>query len=110
MIDKTALALEGILGIKAIGGGLILMVARIGEIMPLPLSALAGSSFGAHFVPGGPSHALWMGPACIGADETAMKPERLDREAHLHRPASRRAQVCDDPRGNPTRWEDRSRA
>ena len=57
------MALEGPLGIKAIGGGLLLMIARIGEIMPLPLSALAGSSFGAYFVPGGSSHALWMGPA-----------------------------------------------
>ena len=104
------MALEGILDIKAIGGGLILMVAGMGEIMPLPLSALAGSSFGAYFVSGGSSHALWMGPACVGADETARKPEHLDREAHLHCPASRRAQVCDDPGGNPTRWEDRSRA
>lgn len=51
-IAKTAVALEVLLGIGAIGGGLVLMIAPRGEIMPLPLSALAGSPFDTYFVPG----------------------------------------------------------
>lgn len=51
-IAKTALALEVLLGIGALGGGLVLMIAPRGEIMPLPLSALAGSPFDTYFVPG----------------------------------------------------------
>ena len=51
-VAKGALALEVLLSIGAIGGGLILMVAPRGEIMPLPLSALAGSPFDTYFVPG----------------------------------------------------------
>ena len=51
-VAKGALALEVVLGIGALGGGLILMVAPRGEILPLPLSALAGSPFDTYFVPG----------------------------------------------------------
>jgi hypothetical protein len=51
-VAKSALALEVLLSIGAIGGGLILMVAPRGEIMPLPLSALAGSPFDTYFMPG----------------------------------------------------------
>ena len=51
-VAQIALALEVLLGIGAIGGGLILMIAPRGEIMPLPLSALAGSPFDTYFVPG----------------------------------------------------------
>jgi hypothetical protein len=51
-VAKVALALELILSIGAIGGGVILMLAPRGEIMPLPLSALAGSPFDTYFVPG----------------------------------------------------------
>ncbi|HTE65087.1 MAG TPA: hypothetical protein VK736_02380 [Candidatus Binatia bacterium] len=51
-VAKGALALEVILSIGALGGGLILMLAPRGEIMPLPLSALAGSPFDTYFVPG----------------------------------------------------------
>jgi hypothetical protein len=40
------------LSIGALGGGLVLMLAPRGEIMPLPLSALAGSPFDTYFVPG----------------------------------------------------------
>lgn len=46
------MALEVLLGIGALGGGLVLMIAPRGEIMPLPLSALAGSPFDTYFVPG----------------------------------------------------------
>jgi hypothetical protein len=51
-VAKGVLALELILSIGALGGGLILMFAPRGEIMPLPLSALAGSPFDTYFVPG----------------------------------------------------------
>ncbi len=40
------------MSIGALGGGLVLMLAPRGEIMPLPLSALAGSPFDTYFVPG----------------------------------------------------------
>jgi hypothetical protein len=51
-VAKGALALEVLLSIGALGGGLILMLAPRGEILPLPLSALAGSPFDTYFVPG----------------------------------------------------------
>jgi hypothetical protein len=51
-VAKAALALEVVLSIGALGGGLILMLAPSGEILPLPLSALAGSPFDTYFVPG----------------------------------------------------------
>lgn len=44
--------LEALLSVGAIGGGLVLMIAPRGEIMPLPLSALAGSPFDTYFLPG----------------------------------------------------------
>ena len=44
--------LEILLSIGALGGGLVLMIAPRGEIIPLPLSALAGSPFDTYFVPG----------------------------------------------------------
>jgi len=50
-VAKGALALEAVLGIGALAGGLILMLAPRGEILPLPLSALAGSPFDTYFVP-----------------------------------------------------------
>jgi hypothetical protein len=49
---KAAVVLEILLSIGALGGGLVLMVAPRGEIMPLPLSALAGSPFDTYLVPG----------------------------------------------------------
>jgi hypothetical protein len=51
-VAKGALALEVVLATGALGGGLILMLAPRGEILPLPLSALAGSPFDTYFVPG----------------------------------------------------------
>lgn len=51
-VAKGALGLEILLSIGALGGGLILMLAPRGEIMPLPLSALVGSPFDTYFVPG----------------------------------------------------------
>jgi hypothetical protein len=46
------MALEILLGIGAVGGGLALMAGPNGEILPLPVSALAGSPFANYFVPG----------------------------------------------------------
>jgi hypothetical protein len=51
-LAKGALALEVLLSVGALGGGLVLMLAPRGEIMPLPLSALAGSPFDTYFMPG----------------------------------------------------------
>ncbi len=46
------MALEILLAIGALGGGLVLIVAPRGEIMPLPLAALAGSPFETYLWPG----------------------------------------------------------
>jgi hypothetical protein len=51
-VAKIALSLELILSAGAVAGGLILILAPRGEIIPLPLSALAGSPFDTYFVPG----------------------------------------------------------
>ena len=51
-VALAALLLEVLLSIGALGGGLVLIVAPRGEIMPLPLSALAGSPFDTYLVPG----------------------------------------------------------
>ena len=49
---KGLLALEVLLSLGALGGGLVLILAPRGEIMPLPLSALAGSPFDTYLGPG----------------------------------------------------------
>jgi hypothetical protein len=49
---KLAIGLELVLSIGAFGGGVALMAGPDGEIIPLPLSALAGSPFTSYFVPG----------------------------------------------------------
>ena len=49
---KAAVALEVLLSLGALAGGLVLVIAPRGEIMPLPLSALAGSPFDTYLVPG----------------------------------------------------------
>jgi hypothetical protein len=46
------MVLEVLLSIGALGGGLVLILAPRGEIMPLPLSALAGSPFDTYLGPG----------------------------------------------------------
>jgi hypothetical protein len=51
-LAKVSIALEVLLGIGAVGGGLVLIIAPRGEIMPLPLSALAGSPFDSYLGPG----------------------------------------------------------
>jgi hypothetical protein len=40
------------LSLGALGGGFVLILAPRGEIMPLPLSALAGSPFDTYLGPG----------------------------------------------------------
>jgi len=49
---KTAIALELFLALGALGGGAALMLGPHGQIIPLPLSSLAGSPFADYFVPG----------------------------------------------------------
>jgi hypothetical protein len=51
-LAATAIGLESLLGIGAIGGGLALMLGPHGEILPLPVSALTGSPFADYFIPG----------------------------------------------------------
>jgi peptidoglycan/LPS O-acetylase OafA/YrhL len=51
-LAKASLALEIVLSVGALGGGLTLIVGPRGEIMPLPVSALAGSPFDTYLVPG----------------------------------------------------------
>jgi hypothetical protein len=66
---RASIALELLLGVGALGGGLVLTVAPRGEIMPLPLSALDGSPFETYLGPGlilftvlgiGPFVAAWL--------------------------------------------------
>ena len=49
---KGLLVLEVVLSLGALGGGLVLIMAPRGEIMPLPLSVLAGSPFDTYLGPG----------------------------------------------------------
>jgi hypothetical protein len=49
---KGLLVLEVLLSLGAVGGGFVLILAPRGEIMPLPLSALAGSPFDTYLGPG----------------------------------------------------------
>lgn len=51
-LAAIAIGLEILLGIGAIGGGLALMAGPRGEVLPLPVSALAGSPFSDYFWPG----------------------------------------------------------
>lgn len=48
----AAIAIEVFLGVGAIGGGLALMAGPHGEVLPLPVAALAGSPFVDYFLPG----------------------------------------------------------
>jgi hypothetical protein len=48
----AAIALELFLGIGAIAGGIALILGPRGEILPLPMSALAGSPFSTYLMPG----------------------------------------------------------
>ena len=48
----ASLVLEVVLSIGALAGGLVLIVAPRGEILPLPVSAIAGSPFDTYLAPG----------------------------------------------------------
>ncbi len=48
----VAIGLEAFLSVGALGGGIGLMLGPNGEIIPLPVRALAGSHFNNYFVPG----------------------------------------------------------
>jgi hypothetical protein len=52
-LRAAAIALELLLGVGAVGGGIALMAGPNGEILPLPVSALGGSPFANYFAPGG---------------------------------------------------------
>jgi hypothetical protein len=49
---KGLVSLELLLSLGALSGGLVLILAPRGEIIPLPLSALAGSPFDTYLGPG----------------------------------------------------------
>jgi hypothetical protein len=49
---RLAIALEVVLGLGAVFGGAALMLGPRGEVLPMPVSALAGSPFGDYFIPG----------------------------------------------------------
>lgn len=51
-LDRIAITLEVFLALGALGGGAALVLGPRGEIIPLPLTALAGSPFADYFVPG----------------------------------------------------------
>jgi hypothetical protein len=68
----TAIALEILLGVGAVGGGIALMAGPNGELIPLPVSALAGSPFASYLVPGAILFAiLGLGP--LGASFLAWR-------------------------------------
>ena len=48
----SAIVLEVFLGVGALGGGVALILGPRGEVLPLPVSALAGSPFRTYLVPG----------------------------------------------------------
>lgn len=52
MLAQLAIVFEILLGVGAVAGGVALMIGRHGEIIPLPVSMLAGSPFPDYFVPG----------------------------------------------------------
>jgi hypothetical protein len=49
---KASISLEVLLGVGAIAGGLALILGPRGEIIPLPVTALAGSPFETYLGPG----------------------------------------------------------
>jgi hypothetical protein len=71
-LAKVAMVLEILLGVGAVGGGIALMAGPRGEILPLPMSALAGSPFADYFAPGAILFAvLGLGP--LGAAVVAWR-------------------------------------
>jgi hypothetical protein len=67
-LRRSAIGLELALGVGAIGGGAALMAGPHGEIIPLPVSALAGSIFASYFGPGAILFAiLGVGPLVAAA-------------------------------------------
>jgi hypothetical protein len=68
-LARVSVVLDVLLGIGALAGGLVLIVAPRGEVMPLPVAALEGSPFDTYFWPGvilfmvlgvGPLVAAWL--------------------------------------------------
>jgi membrane protease YdiL (CAAX protease family) len=75
-LAASAIGLETLLGIGAIGGGLALMAGPKGEILPLPVSALSGSPFSDYFVPGAILFTI-IGLAPLGAAVLAWRRHRI---------------------------------
>jgi hypothetical protein len=72
----SAMVLEIFLGVGALGGGAALMLGPHGELLPLPVSALAGSPFADYFAPGAILFAiLGLGP--LGAAAFAWRRHSL---------------------------------
>jgi hypothetical protein len=65
-LARAAMTLEIVLGVGALGGGIALMAGPHGEILPLPVSALAGSFFKDYFAPGAILFAI-LGVGPLGA-------------------------------------------
>lgn len=64
----TAIVLLVFQGLGAVGGGIALMLGPQGQIIPLPVSQLAGSPFSSYFVPGLVLFAvLGLGPLAVAA-------------------------------------------
>jgi uncharacterized protein len=72
----AAIALEIFLAVGALGGGLALMAGPNGEILPLPVSALAGSAFANYFVPGTILFVV-LGVGSLGAAVLAWRRHRI---------------------------------
>jgi hypothetical protein len=51
-LARASIALEVVLAVGALAGGVALMIGPRGEILPLPLSALRGSPFDTYLIPG----------------------------------------------------------
>ena len=78
----SAIGLEIFLGVGAIGGGAALMLGPRGEIIPLPISALAGTPFGSYLVPGLILFTV-LGVGPLGAAALTGAVIRLPRCSHL---------------------------
>ncbi len=71
-LARAAIALELFLGSGALCGGLALMAGPNGEILPLPVPALAGSPFHDYFAPGAILFAI-LGVGSVGAAALALR-------------------------------------
>ena len=76
---NSAIVLELLLALGALGGGAALMAGPRGEIIPLPVSALSGSPFADYFIPG----AVLFTALGVGPLAAALLAQRRHRVAPL---------------------------